>query len=279
MKLVDMMLRSLLKKAGSQRCETFVAWFSRLAPVDLMLPMYHSRGIHKFQNLQVTGELHLIQNELPRLIHSTTPVIFDVGANVGEFSLFLRAHFPEATIFAFEPIPTTFTQLRLNTDGKSIHLMNFGLGAQNDILTMYLNAIDPTSPMATLHRDALAPPPGGETISSISVPIKTVDAICEEEDISFIDLLKSDTEGHDMSVLKGASTMIRKDKIGAILFEFNSMNIASRVFLKDYYDFLSGYRFYRLDTHRLIPLGPHSHRNEIFEFQNILALNPRIHPA
>jgi FkbM family methyltransferase len=41
-------------------------------------------------------------------------IIFDVGANIGMFALFVSARCPSASIFTFEPIPETFEKLRHN---------------------------------------------------------------------------------------------------------------------------------------------------------------------
>ena len=57
------------------------------------------------------------------------------------------------------------------------------------------------------------------------------------------------------------------------------MNTVSKVFLRDFYETLAGYRFYRLDSRRLIPLGGYQPRNEIFQFQNVLAVHSALHPT
>jgi hypothetical protein len=67
--------------------------------------------------------------------------------------------------------------------------------------------------------------------------------------------------------------MISLDRIDFIQFEFNEMNIISRVFLKDFYQILSNYNLYRLDSNRLIPLFNYDSTNEIFKFQNFLAIH------
>ncbi len=76
-----------------------------------------------------------------------------------------------------------------------------------------------------------------------------------------------------MEVLSGAKALLAEGRIHFIQFEFNEMNIISRVFLKDFYDLLQGFSLYRLDSNRLIPLAGYSSTNEIFKFQNLLAVN------
>ena len=87
-----------------------------------------------------------------------------------------------------------------------------------------------------------------------------------------IDLLKIDTEGFELEVLLGASEMLTEKKITIIQFEFNEVNIVQRRFLKDFYNLLPKYDFYRLDEQRLIPLGSWEPKHEIFMFQNIVAI-------
>ncbi len=55
--------------------------------------------------------------------------IFDVGANIGMFSLFAGQVCPDATIYAFEPLPPIFEVLRLNAAlyGLDAKLFDCGL--------------------------------------------------------------------------------------------------------------------------------------------------------
>ncbi|MEU6115231.1 FkbM family methyltransferase [Streptomyces sp. NPDC047117] len=57
-------------------------------------------------------------------------VVFDVGANIGVFALFAHAVCPDATVYAFEPLPPVFEKLRHNTSvyGVPAHLFPYALG-------------------------------------------------------------------------------------------------------------------------------------------------------
>jgi hypothetical protein len=58
------------------------------------------------------------QNEYSVLAHRSKQgkrTIIDVGGNVGLFSLYMKMNYPESEIFAFEPVPSTFELLKLNT--------------------------------------------------------------------------------------------------------------------------------------------------------------------
>jgi amino acid adenylation domain-containing protein/FkbM family methyltransferase len=62
-------------------------------------------------------------------------VVFDVGANIGLFSLFVKQVSERASIFAFEPNPEVFRLLRANAAlyMPDARLFNFGLGARETI--------------------------------------------------------------------------------------------------------------------------------------------------
>ena len=98
----------------------------------------------------------------------------------------------------------------------------------------------------------------------------------QENDIPFIDFLKIDTEGYEMPCLIGAKESIENNKIKVIQFEFNTMNVYSKVFFKDF-DLLSDkYSLYRLIQDGLIPINTYDPIScELYEFQNILAINKK----
>ena len=62
-----------------------------------------------------------------------SPIIFDVGANVGQTIKSFRSIFPGSTIHAFEPSAEVFTELEKNAKGNGIHLNNFAVGARPEI--------------------------------------------------------------------------------------------------------------------------------------------------
>lgn len=80
-------------------------------------------------------------------------VIFDVGANIGLFSLFAHSRAPCAQIYAFEPAPPVFDALRRNTEsaGANVRLFNAGLSdrAGRQALTFYPNSTG----MSSFHAD------------------------------------------------------------------------------------------------------------------------------
>jgi amino acid adenylation domain-containing protein/thioester reductase-like protein/FkbM family methyltransferase len=67
--------------------------------------------------------------------------IFDVGANIGLFALFVGQRCKDVSIYAFEPIPPVFDILRINTEGYGLNVKLFHVGlsseTKSDTFTYY----------------------------------------------------------------------------------------------------------------------------------------------
>ena len=85
----------------------------------------------------------------------------------------------------------------------------------------------------------------GNTVSH-TVETTTIDTYMAQAEIDAIDLLKIDTEGFDINVLRGAKDALRRGAIKAIQFEFIPADIAMRVTMRDFFEVLQGYRLFRL---------------------------------
>jgi FkbM family methyltransferase len=142
-----------------------------------------------------------------------TPVIFDVGANIGQSAVWFSKSFPSARIYAFEPIPTVFKRLEKEVAGVSnIKTLNLACGDASKTIQI------PSTDSDTIQTiQVLAPNAGTEGGDEITVT--TVDDYCESNNIPSIQILKTDTEGYDLDVLRGASRMLGAGGISYILSE------------------------------------------------------------
>ena len=240
--------------------------------INLLLHVYRTIGIHKV-DFEWSGEKFFLEKALNEKLSSIyKPILFDVGANVGKYSLMLHSYFPNAEIYSFEPSSETFEKFTAEVgDVSSINGYNIALGSKKRLASLYKPKQE-FSPHATLVEGVLRDLLNHENVEKENIPVETVDSFCKSKRISVIHFLKIDVEGHELEVLKGAKEMLNKGAIDVIQFEFNEMNIISRCFLKDFYDLLHGFHFYRLNTSELIPLGNYNSINEIFQFQNIVAI-------
>lgn len=262
----------IIKLMGQERIKKLISALARHAKLDLLVLAYNNMGILKFKDNVVSGEYFFLTKILKNLFSKIEhPVIFDVGANVGEYSLLLMKEYPNAKIYAFEPNENTFQKLEANV-GHSVKCINAGLGKEAKTEKIYSLSDNLTSSHASVYRDVLSNFHRIEDIAMIDCQLTTIDLFCELESVHSIDFLKIDTEGGELNVLMGARKLLSERKIKVIQFEFGECDVFSRVFLKDFYTLLSEYNIHRLDTNRLVPLFDYDLANEIFRYQNLIAV-------
>lgn len=56
-----------------------------------------------------------------------------------------------------------------------------------------------------------------------NVECETLDGLCDRLTIDHIDVLKVDTEGHEMAVLQGAARMLAAHRVQFVYLEFNTL--------------------------------------------------------
>lgn len=226
-------------------------------------------GILNHQTDSITGERGFLASYLTK---KNNPVIFDIGANTGKYCKLLLKHNQGSIIYAFEPHPITFQKLVSNLQNSSVHTINAATGASDGELTLFDYASHDGSEHASLHREVIEDIRGAQP-SAHQVRVTSLDTFARDRHINQIDLLKIDTEGHELATLQGATSLLKQHKIHAIQFEFNEMNVASRSFFKDFWDLLSDYDLYRLLPDGKVRIESYTAVYcEIFAFQNIVAL-------
>lgn len=213
--------------------------------------------------MKTNGEIKAM-DYLQKALNKKRGVIFDVGANIGEYSFFLNQKFNGYEIYSFEPSKKTFKKLLKNTEKiSSIHPINLGLGDEKKRGFLY---IDPKiSEISTLHNRKI------NLKEKEEINIETLDNFCKIKNIDKIDFLKMDVEGNEFNILKGARRMIKDRKISFIQFEFGIRDVDSKVFFKDFWDMLNeNYDFYRIFNKGIFPIKEYKVNLEIFTGMNYL---------
>ena len=185
-------------------------------------------------------------NDVARLSQSQPiKIAFDVGAHVGQTTRALARYFPQARILSFEPMPDTFKALEKNTRSLSrVTAYNIAFGAKNETKEMHVygdtstvNSFVPDAPFAINF-----PKPS----TTCEIEVVTIDSFARKNRIERIDLLKVDTEGFDIQVLRGATSLFDRRAIRFVYSEFNEITkfqgSTGGVFL-ELYEFLTKYDF------------------------------------
>jgi FkbM family methyltransferase len=197
-------------------------------------------------NIRGNGESALQGWVLDRLPRKHVTHVVDVGANVGEWSRSLlevaahRGRTAEIALHAFEPATDTFEQLAKTLDNPAVSLHRVALSDHSGTMTLHIAG--PASELNSLHGV-----PGVNTTGE-DVVTTTLDAYARRASLGRIDLLKVDTEGHDLAVLEGAAGLLREGRIAVIQFEYNQTWIYARRYLRDAFRLLEplGYRLGKL---------------------------------
>ena len=228
--------------------------------------------------LETNGEKKLIARMSSYLTKLKNPVLFDVGANVGDYSMALANSFGNnASIYSFEPSPLVFEKLKNNTSRfNNVNCTNAGLGSKEETVTLYFNK-ENTTTGSVYNRDMKHWGTSYELHATEQIRLTTLDAFCESNKIERINFLKLDVEGNEMNVFSGAANFLKSDRIDFIQFEFGVCQVDSRNFFKDYFYLLTPkFRLYRILKDGLVEIKTYNESLEIFRTANYFCVSKSI---
>jgi len=144
--------------------------------------------------------------------------IFDVGANEGQFAIGALATFPQARIISYEPGGHAFARLKNAMAGNSaVKLVNKAMGSEEGKAMLHVTNADQSSSLLELGSEHRCAYPEIKEIRQEAVCITTFEReffrVSPPEPI----LLKIDTQGFEMQVLRGTGQVL--ERIRWIVFE------------------------------------------------------------
>ncbi|MCX8022641.1 MAG: FkbM family methyltransferase [Syntrophorhabdaceae bacterium] len=164
-------------------------------------------------------------------------VAFDIGAHSGKISTRISKTYTQCRVFAFEPVPATYGKLLDNIRG-------------NPMITPFQIAIGDRPGKGTITNIPLS---GQNTmlvgekgdVETIEVEVDTVDNFCMKNNISKINIMKTDTEGYDLKVLYGAQRLLEEKAIDFIVLECDFLKREDEPHTPfiEIFDYLKGYNF------------------------------------
>ncbi len=158
--------------------------------------------------------------------------IFDVGANIGLFTLFAHQKRRNVRVYAFEQAPPLFEILRLNTSRYGVNVKLFNCGLSNENKTAAFTFYPNSSGMSSFYADRQEEKEALRAImenqlhqgmagmervmryadelleerlksQTYECRLRTVSEIIAEEQVSLIDLLKIDVQKSELDIVAG----------------------------------------------------------------------------
>jgi len=183
-------------------------------PKDMSGPSFHfAYDLEKgFNNYESAGKNKLLE------FMPNNGVFFDIGANIGMYSVYFMLNKPTTKLYAFEPVSLVYRCLEnsLQSIDGDIHLYNKAIGSINESKNIYkCNTND-----------------GGHSFyneihqrESELVQVVNLDNFRESESIPLRNIVKIDVEGFELQVLKGMKqTLIKARPI--LLIESQNEDLA-----------------------------------------------------
>ena len=231
----------------------------RIAPIEIL-------NFNKYEPLEIEWIIRLIKTNLRKDFN-----FFDIGANIGWYSLKIAKQFPHSNVYAFEPIQKTFNQLRRNIEINSqenIEIFNFGFSNKaGEVIFYYHEEQSGAASLANLYDKV--------DTKQITAKVKTIDEFIEEKNLS-IDLIKCDVEGAELFVYEGGLNTLKSDK--PIIFSemlrkwAAKLNYNPNEIIKTLGDL--GYKCYKINKEKLIEF---EEMTESTKETNFFFLHPEKH--
>ena len=236
-----------------------------------------AKGYNNYGSFKVTGEKNFIQSISRELQFS-----LDIGANIGNYSKLLIEE-TNSYIFAFEPLDGAFDNLNklVIEHPNRIEAFKLALGDKN--VEKNLNFTDEKSEKATFLDDIskLSFYEGASNKKKL-VNLVTLDEFMEQKNLfdKEIDLIKIDTEGYELEVLKGSKRLIEENKPKYIQLEFNIHQLFKNHTMYEFSKYLKKYELFQILPfgNKLLKVNPEKAETNIFYLTNFVYIrNDLVH--
>ena len=168
-----------------------------------------------------------------------TMTVLDIGANVGDWTLAFAAaaraaRCKDVVIHSFEPCEATHAMLERRLNHGRIdpaEVVSHACGMSDQPRRATLHVVGDGVGVNSVH---IAD--GYQWTRTETVKLDTIDDFAERHDLRRITLAKSDTEGHDLHVMRGARRLLSQRAISVIQFEYNWRWVMARTYLRDVFE-------------------------------------------
>lgn len=188
--------------------------------LKILVQRAFNRAGYHLRRLDVDVDLVDPYAEQVRLVGNGVTTIFEIGAADGRDCVRYRRLFPDATVYAFEPLPENYSMLAAKAAADAmirpvqaaaaseVGTARFHVAAWHDASSL-LQPVDTGATFDTYQASTLA----------IDVATIALDTFAADNGIERIDILKMDAQGAELAILHGAAHLLAEGRIGLIYTE------------------------------------------------------------
>jgi FkbM family methyltransferase len=231
---------------------------------DKRIPPVESLNFGQYERLEMEMVLRLVEPGF---------TVFDIGANIGWYSLNIARVIPDIRVMAFEPLPDTFEHLSRNVElnkANNVCAYNFGFSNEEKELTFYF-CPDSSGSASAMNI--------GERSDArlVRCRVRRMDDFVEESGAG-PDFIKCDVEGAELFVFQGGMESIRKHRPIILAEMLRKWSAKFNYSPNDIIDLLSGagYKCYAIRNSKLAEFG---RMDENTVETNFFFLHPDRHAA
>jgi len=196
-------------------------------PRDMRGPSFHfaydlEKGFHNYELESKKKLLSLIPKE---------GIFYDIGANIGMYSVYMALKKSNLTIYCFEPEPIAFDCLKSTFDSVKndrVTLFNKAVGSCEEVRSIYKSSTNDGGHTLIKNRNA-------DFVKDSDVSVINIDQLVQDKRIKPPHAIKIDVEGFELEVLKGMEKTIIESK-PHMLIECNNNDLMEK---KGIWTFLS----------------------------------------
>ena len=188
-------------------------------------------------------------NHIKNKLGTSNITFFDVGGNRGYYTSIILSEFNSPTTHVFEPVPRLYNILDNKFGGfDNVTLNNFGCSDDVGSMSFYEIVAPGNEDAEGLSSFNYRPVYGRFNCNEIMVDTIVLDEYINENNITNVDFIKVDTEGHELQVLKGLKNSLDRNIIKYIQIEYGECIRERGNNLYDLVDLLVGtnYNIYNL---------------------------------
>jgi FkbM family methyltransferase len=205
-------------------------------------------------------------NDFKSNYRSDNFTFFDVGANVGIYSLYTAANYPNSKIYSFEPEATNFSSLCLNINSNNffnIHPYQIALSFKEGFEDLHVALVESGAGAAAIGLDYKNLK--GENRNFLQgIYTTTLDDLVFKHGFKTPNFIKIDVDGFELDILKGAHKLLSSNSLIGMIIEFEFKNETQ---LKDMIKILKNNHFNLIKKSEWVDYSINGHeiRNFIFK--------------